>query len=346
MNQQERMHRPDGCQPERNRPDGCQPLICLCGPTGAGKTAAALALASEFPVRIINADSRQVYRDVPIITAQPSQEEQATCAHALYGVLPMEAPSSAGWWCEAALAEIELSKNNGKNAKGHVGIPLLVGGTGLYIRALTDGIVDIPPVPDAVRESLELELDSLGGEALHARLAVVDPDYALRVHPKNRQRLVRALAVHVVTGKSFSWWHSQTPPAPFPHVLRIGLALPLHHSGDELTPRLARRIHHMLDAGALNEARTAMALCPSKNAPGWSGIGCAELFAHLAGELSLDACIELWIKNTRAYAKRQLTWFRADKRIHWFCPGEEEQIVLLASDWLKSFQENQTTLYR
>lgn len=315
------------------------PLICLCGPTGAGKSAAALTLAREFPVRIINADSRQVYRDVPIITAQPSAEEQAACPHALYGVLPMDAPSSAGWWSEAALAEIspetatEILRSKARIPSFEdARIPLLVGGTGLYLRALTDGMVEIPPVPDAVRERLEQELASLGHEALYARLLAVDPDYAPRVHPRNRQRLIRALAVHEVTGKSFSWWHAQTPPPPFPRVLRVGLALPM----DELTPRLALRVHQMVEAGALNEARTAMALCPNKNAPGWTGIGCAELYAHLAGELTLEQCVNLWIKNTRAYAKRQLTWFRADSRIHWFHPSEDQQIIRLARDWAHS----------
>lgn len=305
---------------------GMTPLLCLCGPTGAGKTAAAMAMARAFPVRIINADSRQVYRDVPVITAQPSAGEQAECPHALYGVLPMDAPSSAGWWSEAARAEIfeHVHTNDAR-------MPLLVGGTGLYLRALTDGMVDIPPVPDAIRERLEQELDSLGNEVLYARLVTVDPDYAPRVHPRNRQRLVRALAVHEATGKTFSWWHAHTPPPPFPSVLRVGLSLPM----DELTPRLAQRVHQMIEAGALREASDAMSLCPNPKAPGWTGIGCAELYAHLAGELSLAQCIELWIKNTRAYAKRQLTWFRADSRIHWFRPGEEEHIIRLASDWIK-----------
>lgn len=298
-------------------------IICIAGPTGAGKTAAALRLSRHADVTVINADSRQVYAAFPIITAQPSPEERAACPHVLYGGLGIEQPSSAGWWCAAAGEALRCCAAQNR-------LPLLVGGTGLYMRTLLDGMVDIPPVPDAVRERLERELDEQGGEILHERLRIIDPAYAAKVHPRNRQRLVRALAVHEVTGRSFSWWHAQTPEPPYPRVLRLGLSLPLNaRSGDELTPRLVRRVEAMLDAGALNEARAALELCANPEAPGWSGIGCAELHAHLAGALSLDEAVALWIKNTRAYARRQMTWFRADKRIRWFHPGEEDRLAAL-----------------
>lgn len=289
-----------------------RPIIALAGPTGAGKTAAALTLARAFNGWVINADSRQIYRDFPLITAQPSPEERQVCPHLLYGTLQTHEACSAGRWEAAAAEAIRQCRDAGA-------LPILVGGTGLYLRALLDGMVEIPPVPEAVRDALEQEYDTFGGDALYARLQSADPAYALRVHPRNRQRLIRALAVHAATGHSFSWWHAQTPPPPYPHVIRLGVALPLEY----LTPRLFARIHAMLDAGAMDEARTAMDICPDPAAPGWSGIGCAELHEHLTGSLSLDETIELWFKNTRAYAKRQLTWFRADSRIRWFAPADE-----------------------
>lgn len=295
-------------------------LICLAGPTGAGKTAAALLLARELDGVVINADSRQVYRDFPLITAQPSPEERAVCQHLLYGVLSSGTPCSAGWWASAAEAAMEDCVANRQ-------FPMLVGGTGLYMRALLDGMVDIPPVPAETTTRLYTEHTELGGAALHARLAVHDPAYAARIHPNDTQRLIRALGVHETTGQTFSWWHSQTPPPPPYDVLRLGLRLPL----DELTPRLAARVDAMLALGALDEARAALDRCADPSAPGWSSIGCAELFAHLHGDLSLDEARARWIQSTRAYAKRQLTWFNADKRILWFRPGEEELLLAAVS---------------
>lgn len=303
-------------------------LICLAGPTGAGKSAAALLLARELGGVVINADSRQVYRDFPLITAQPSAQERAVCPHRLYGVLDTVTPSSAGWWSAAAEDAMQRCAANQQ-------FPLLVGGTGLYMRALLDGIVEIPPIPPEVSARLEAELAELnemgnsgesgksGGFVLHARLAGIDPAYSARIHPNDTQRLLRALAVYESTGHSFSWWHSQTPP-PAPHeVVRLGLRLPLA----ELAPRLAARVDAMLDQGAVAEASTALDHCDNPRAPGWSGIGCAELYEHLHGTLSLDEARARWVQNTRAYAKRQLTWFNADKRIVWFCPGEEQKLL-------------------
>lgn len=302
-------------------------ILSLGGPTGAGKTAAALVLAQEFEGWIINADSRQLYRDFPRITAQPTPAEQAVCPHLLYGTLGTDEMCSAGRWEASAKEAIAHCQNTGKQ-------PLLVGGTGLYLRALLDGIVEIPPIPQAIQNRLEQEYAEVGGYGLYARLQEADPDYAPRVHPHNRQRLIRAVAVLEATGKTFSWWHAQTPTSLYPQTIRLGVALPL----DELTPRLNTRIQAMLDAGAIDEARAARDICADPAAPGWSSIGCTELLAHLSGTLSLDEAVTLWRKNTRAYAKRQLTWFRADPRIRWFRPGEETAMIQYVRDELACVQ--------
>lgn len=293
-------------------------VVCLVGPTGVGKSAIALRLAGQFNGEIINADSRQVFEAFPIITAQPSQTEQSALPHRLYGFLKTDARFSAGAWGEKALEHIE-----------HTAFPVFVGGTGLYLRAFFDGIVDIPPIPDDILTRLTEAYRIEGSLALHRKLEEIDPAYAARIHENDRQRIVRALCVYEATGKTFSWWHSQTPPPRDADVLRIGLRLPL----DTLTPLLARRIDLMLEAGALEEARSEYAVFPDGTLPGWSGIGCRELHLYLSGVLSLDAARELWIKNTRAYAKRQLTWFNADSRIQWFAPNEGKEILTLVSEW-------------
>ena len=293
-------------------------VVCIVGPTGVGKSATALRLAEHFGGSIINADSRQVFSAFPVITAQPSAAEQALCPHHLYGFLQTSSRISAGAWGDLALQHME-----------GVAFPLLVGGTGLYLRALFDGIVDIPPIPDELVRKLSDACAQEGSAALHLRLRDIDPDYAARIHEHDRQRIVRALCVYESTGKTFSWWHRQTPPPREMDVLRIGLRLPL----DDLTPLLARRIDAMIDAGAVDEARAEYAIHPDGALPGWSGIGCRELHQYLCGELSFEAARLLWIKNTRAYAKRQLTWFNADSRIRWFGPDQAEDVVKLVRSW-------------
>jgi tRNA dimethylallyltransferase len=161
-----------------------------------------------------------------------------------------------------------------------------------------------------------------GSEALHTRLCEIDPDYAKKIHPKDKQRVCRALEVFEATGQTFTWWHTRPLPAAPYRELKIGLALPM----PELERRLARRVDLMLETGALEEARAALKNCPDPAAPGWSGIGCAELFHFLHGDMSLDECRALWLKNSRAYAKRQNTWFRADKKIVFFHPQEIDKI--------------------
>lgn len=291
-------------------------IICLAGPTGSGKTAAALHIARALEslgriACVINADSRQVYRDFPIITAQPSEDERCVCPHMLYGWLETALKISAGQWAEKALAALKESLE-----KGH--IPLLVGGTGFYLRALLDGIAEIPAIDPAIGLRLEEECRVKGAAALHERLRRIDQEYAAKIHPNDSQRNVRALEVWEGTKRTFTWWHKNAPmPAPF-NVLRIGVGLPL----TELEPFLKLRIQIMMKAGAMEEAKRALALCPDMKAPGWSGIGCAEAAAYLTGRMSLEECVEAWTHRTRAYAKRQWTWFRADKRILWFRPGE------------------------
>jgi len=299
-------------------------VVCIAGATGAGKSAAALRLALEFGGEVINADSRQVYADFPIITAQPGREERHLCPHRLYGFLGITERINAGQWARLAAAEIAECAARGS-------LTLLVGGTGLYIRALTRGLADIPPVEPAVAQRLEEEYARQGPKRLHARLEKTDPSYAARTHAHNRQRVLRALGVWECTGRTFSWWHEYGGKRPVCRALLLVLRAEL----EELAPRLERRINAMLETGALDEARRALAKCADAKAPGWSGIGCAELYRHLCGACGFEQARALWLSNTRAYAKRQLTWFRGQKDAVWMASSDLAGMVMKTRAFLR-----------
>jgi len=299
-------------------------VVCLLGPTGTGKTAAALALAARFKGAVVNFDSRQVYAGLAVVTAQPTPGEQAACPHRLYGFLPPCEAVTAGAFIELAAAAVEQVQAAG-------GLPILVGGTGLYLDSLLGGLAPIPEVPQTVRMAVQAACQSLGPEALHARLAEVDPAYAARIHPRDRQRVTRALEVYRATGRPLSAWHAeQAPGRPRFAALKIGLRLPQ----EALKARLAERIEAMLAAGALDEMRAALERCPDEDAPGYSGIGCRELIDVIRGRMDLDTAKAQWLKRTRAYAKRQLTWFARDPDIAWFAPGEHAAMIRLVAERL------------
>lgn len=304
-------------------PPGVPPvgLICLVGPTGVGKTAASLHLARTFNGVVINLDSRQVYAEFPIITAQPSPQEQAVCPHYLYGMLPAEEKLSAGRFAELAGSVAISHWRQGR-------LPLVVGGTGLYLRALVQGLADIPSVPASIQREVLAELDRLGPEALHARLAGVDPATAARLAPRDRQRIARALEVHAATGRPLTWWHAQQAQAAASRPFRA-LILHLDQPNDLLHPRLGQRIALMVEAGAREEIARAWARLPDETAPGYTGIGCAELLAWHLGRLSLAEAVHLWERNTRAYVKRQRTWFRKEADRVDLAPDELDRMTHL-----------------
>lgn len=289
------------------------PIVCLVGPTGAGKTAASFNLCHTFNGGVINLDSRQVYRDFPIITAQPTTEEQQTCPHRLYGFLRTEDKIDVGKFMDMATEAIHETRAEGL-------LPMLVGGTGFYLKSLLEGLAQIPRIDQSYTDDAEAEMAERGSAAMHEDLTKIDPDYAAKIHFNDSQRICRALVVHRVTGKTFTWWHAQPlTPTPFRGV-RLGIDVTL----TELTPLLGKRIDLMIEAGAIEEAREALNHNDDPDAFGWSGIGCAELYQYITGAISLDECKALWLKNTRAYAKRQLTWFRKDKEIVWVKPKDFE----------------------
>jgi tRNA dimethylallyltransferase len=299
-------------------------IVCLLGPTGTGKTAAAIAISKRLDASVINFDSRQVYRDFPIITAQPDSDEKAACPHLLYGFLSTGEKMTAARFVELAMEAIEKVRAQGR-------LPILVGGTGLYLRSLISGIAPIPEIPNDIREKIFERVKSEGPQALHAELVRTDPVYATKIHPNDTQRNARAAEVFLATGKNMTWWHTESEHAPAPYdALKIGMKIVLN----ELEPHLGKRIDQMLERGALAEVRAAFENNSDPGAPGWTGIGCAELLAFMQNEMTADEARMKWIRNTRAYAKRQITWFQKETDIHWFAPGENESVADLVEQWL------------
>ncbi|MDR2051380.1 MAG: tRNA (adenosine(37)-N6)-dimethylallyltransferase MiaA [Deltaproteobacteria bacterium] len=300
-------------------------IICLAGPTGSGKSAIAARLGNMLGGEVLNADSRQVYAAFPVITAQPGKEELLLCPHRLYGFLDLRDRISAGRYARLAADNIEDLLAGDRT-------PVLTGGTGLYFRALLEGLADIPPVGEEIRLKWQERCAALGSAELYLELSACDPVYAKKIHPHDRQRITRALEVYEGTGRNFTWWHERgRGQNNFEHVY-LGVEMDL----EELTPRLNRRIDLMLEQGALEEARRAMEHCAEQTAPGWSGIGCAELYRAAAGSISLEEARSLWQKRTRAYAKRQITWFRAERGLRRLRP---EQFADLSSllEQIKAF---------
>lgn len=297
-------------------------VICVVGPTGVGKSNIALQLAKKYNGIIINADSRQLYSAFPIITAQPTSIETSTIPHKLYGFLKLHEKTSAGMWVTLAAKEIDLV-SSGK-------IPILVGGTGMYLRALFDGIVSIPPISDEVIKMVEEQATKKGIIFLYHTLQEYDPLYACSIHSNDRQRIIRALMVFYATGKTFTWWHQQATNKYPATILRIGIKIPLV----ELTPLLEKRIDIMLRQGAIEEVTTTYHYYSNHNVQGWSGIGYMELLGAIKGEYTFSEAKQRWIKNTRGYAKRQLTWFNTDKRIFWFRPDQLDDIQKCIENWL------------
>ena len=299
-------------------------VLTLAGATGTGKTAAALHLARRFKGAVVNFDSRQVYADIPLVTAQPSPEEQAVCPHHLYGFLASDIPVRAGSFVEKVQDVVaELVEKSF--------LPILVGGTGLYLKTLLEGLAPVPRLSEDIRARIEKECDEQGSLALYERLLLHDPVYAAKIHPNDRQRISRGLEVLEGTGKPLSWWHALPGEKKMDiDALQMGIWTDLK----DLEPRLGQRIDIMLELGAVEEMRAAYARCPDRAAPAFTGIGCPELLAHILDGVSLEETRAAWLHHTRAYAKRQITWFKRSTAMHWFAPGDFTAMDTLVEEWI------------
>ena len=275
--------------------------VLIAGPTASGKSALALALARKTGGVVINTDSMQVYRDLRVLTARPSADEEAEVPHRLYGHVDAAVNFSAGSWVSDAANVLG-------EARGHNRTPIFVGGSGLYFKALTRGLSAVPPIPSDVREAVRARLERDGVEALHAELARRDQTYAERLKPRDRTRIARALEVIEATGRSLLDWHREgLPPLLPPGTFR---ALFLSPERDALYARIDARFETMLKSGALEEVATLAARRLDSDLPAMKAHGVPALIRHLDGDITREEASETGRADTRHYAKRQFTWFR------------------------------------
>ena len=273
--------------------------VLIAGPTASGKSAAALQLAEKLDGAIINADSMQVYREAPILTAQPSLGDQARAPHLLYGHVSVAEVYSVGRYAEDAAAALAKVRASGK-------LPIFTGGTGLYFMALTEGLAQIPPTPPEIRDSARARLDEIGVAALHAELMALDPKTASGLRPTDPQRVLRAYEVFEATGRPLVEWQ-QSPSEPVLKNLRLAKIL-VEPPREILRDRIARRFEAMVDHGGLDEAMALKDLDPSL--PAAKLLGLRPLIGLGEGKLTKPEALELAIIATRQFAKRQATWFR------------------------------------
>jgi tRNA dimethylallyltransferase len=294
-------------------------VILIAGPTASGKSALALALAEKIGGTIVNADSMQVYRDLRVITARPTPAEEARVPHRLYGHVDAGENYSAGRWCRdvgEALNEIA--------AQGRVAI--LVGGTGLYFKALTSGLAAVPPTPAEIRDQVRARMASEGAAALHGELARLDPVTAQRLMLNDRSRIARALEVMQATGRSLTDWHREGMPALVDSTRAAKIFLTCERA--QLVARIEARFAAMLEAGALDEVRALERRKLDPLLPAMKAHGVPWLTRHLKGDISLDEAAAGAVMDTRRYAKRQLTWFRNQmKDWPWAAPEEAQKAL-------------------
>ena len=284
-----------------------RPLIAIVGPTAVGKTALALRLAQDLPVEVISADSRQVYRYMDIGTAKPTAQQRRQVAHHLIDIVDPDEAFTLAQYQELAYSAID-------DVLGRDRIPLLVGGTGLYVRAVLEGL-SIPRVPPdrALRAQLRAEAQAQGPGALHERLRALDAEAAERIDARNVRRVIRALEVCIRTGKPISRLQAKSLP-PY-RILRIGLTMPR----DQLYERIDERVNRMMSAGLLEEVRSLVGRGYGLDLPSMSGLGYRQMGLYLRGEVSLDEAVALVKRHTRRLVRRQANWFRSDdSRISWF----------------------------
>ena len=293
--------------------------VLIAGPTASGKSALALALAEATGGIVINADSMQVYRDLRVITARPSPEEEARVPHRLYGYCDAAVNCSAGSWgadATAALAEARAANR----------LPIFIGGTGLYFKALTRGLSAVPPIPAEVREDVRARMERDGVEALHAELARSDPVSGEKLKPRDSARVARALEVIEATGRALPDWHREglPPVLPAEGIAAVFLA----PDRKDLYARINARFETMLEKGALEEVAALAARRLDPILPAMKAHGVPALIRYLAGEITREQAIEIGQTDTRHYAKRQFTWFRHQ------LPEFEQVAPDAAREWL------------
>ncbi len=298
-------------------------LIVITGPTAVGKTALCLEIAKHFDIPIINADSRQIYRELRIGTAQPTKEQMQEVKHYFVGTLGLDDYYSASLFEQQVLECLEQQFLTNDYA-------LLSGGSMMYIDAVCDGIDDIPTIDDETRTLMKQRLADEGLEALVEELRRLDPEYYEIVDRQNPRRVVHALEICTMTGKTYtSFRKREKRQRPF-QIIKIGLNRPR----EELYDRINQRVDQMMADGLLEEARS---LYPLRHLNALNTVGYKELFDYLEGRWPLEEAVERIKGNTRRYARKQLTWYKKDERVKWFHPQETEQIISYISNYEREY---------
>lgn len=296
------------------------PIIIVAGPTASGKSACAVALARAFDGVVINADSMQIYDGLSVVTARPSAEEEAQAPHRLYGVLDAAESCSAGRWLDLAASEISAARAGGR-------LPILCGGTGLYLKALVQGIAPIPDIPNDVREAARARHAAIGGAAFREDLAVLDPEAAEKLPPGDSQRLIRAYEIVKATGRTQADWagepHQKAVTGRFATVAFVPDRAVLYSAIDA-------RFEAMMAGGALDEVRTLRARGLDRALPALKAVGVRELLACLDGEMTLQEAVAKAQQSSRKYAKRQITWLRTQLET------EGEAVLYLSAQYSES----------
>jgi tRNA dimethylallyltransferase len=308
--------------------------ICLMGPTASGKTDLAVALRAQLPVEIISVDSAMVYRQMDIGTAKPDAETLRLAPHRLIDILDPAEAYSAARFREDALREMAAIQQAGR-------IPLLVGGTMLYFRALEQGLSRLPEADPALRQRIEAEAAASGWEVLHRRLAEVDPEAAARIHPNDPQRLSRALEVYELSGRPLSelWHEGLADDLPY-RLVKLAVAPPERNM---LHERIALRFRQMLEQGLVEEVEALYRRGDLVSSmPSIRCVGYRQVWQHLLGELSYDEMSEKGIVATRQLAKRQFTWLRSENSLQWYSSFDSK----LLEKVLKLLDDNATTRVR
>ena len=295
--------------------------VLIAGPTASGKSAFAIAVARATGGVIVNADSMQVYRDLRVLTARPSPEEEQDAEHRLYGVVDGAENFSVGRYATAASTEIRRCWADGR-------LPIVTGGTGLYFQALEQGLSQIPALPQDVRDRVRGECDGVATPDLHARLALIDPAGAAALRSSDRLRIMRALEVFEATGRSLASFHGERAPGLLAGQRLLKLFLAPDRA--QVHARINARFVSMIEAGALDEARALAARGLDPLLPVMRAHGAPALMAHLRGDMNLNDAIQRGQADTRAYVKRQFTWFRNQMEGWTWLTDEDQKRHVLA----------------
>ncbi|OGR03449.1 MAG: tRNA (adenosine(37)-N6)-dimethylallyltransferase MiaA [Deltaproteobacteria bacterium RIFOXYD12_FULL_50_9] len=301
-------------------------IIALIGPTGIGKTKLSLAMAEAFSCEIVSVDSMQIYRFMDIGTAKATHEERQRVQHHLIDIVDPDTEYNLARYIEDAQQACNNIAARGKT-------PLLVGGTGLYLKGLLEGVFSLPPVKESLRKELQQQLAEKGRASLYSELQSIDPESAARIHPNDTHRLLRALEIFYATG--IPWAEHQQSynyGPPLRNVLKIGLTC----DREELYQRINARVTTMIEEGFLQEVQKLLERGYSPDLPSMKSLGYRHLLCFISGEWSWDHAAFILARDTRRYAKRQFTWFHKDESINWFNPQQQNEIFSLINNFLMS----------